>query len=152
MPSLNCIGCTDVVYEDCVEYWLQNHAYVHAIYSFLLVKHMGIANEIVLDMYSHWKIEKGTNKNGAYTSSLVDLHRHELLGYEVPLSDHSHNELPTCKDHQILTGTTSFWILAVTGQKKNNIHQLITMLSTSKNVLFPGHNHLLTTGANEPSL
>ena len=26
------------------------------------------------------------------------------------------------------------------------------MLSTSKNVLFPGHNHLLTTGADEPSL
>ena len=26
------------------------------------------------------------------------------------------------------------------------------MLSTPKNVLFPGHNHLLTTGANDPSL
>ena len=26
------------------------------------------------------------------------------------------------------------------------------MLATSKNVLFPGHNHLLTTGANDPSL
>ena len=26
------------------------------------------------------------------------------------------------------------------------------MLSTSKNVLFPGHNHLLTTGADDPSL
>ena len=26
------------------------------------------------------------------------------------------------------------------------------MLETSKNVLFPGHNHLLTTGADDPSL
>ena len=29
--------------------------------------------------------------------------------------------------------------------KKATIHQVIAMLSTSKNVLFPGHNHLLTT-------
>ena len=26
------------------------------------------------------------------------------------------------------------------------------MLDTSKNVLFPGHNHLLTTGTDDPSL
>ena len=26
------------------------------------------------------------------------------------------------------------------------------MLSTSKNVLFPGHNHLLTTSADDPAL
>ena len=26
------------------------------------------------------------------------------------------------------------------------------MLATSKNVLFPGHNHLLTTGIDDPSL
>ena len=25
------------------------------------------------------------------------------------------------------------------------------MLATSKNVLFPGHNHLLTTGTDDPS-
>ena len=30
--------------------------------------------------------------------------------------------------------------------KKATIHQPTTMLSTSKHVLFPGHNHLLTTG------
>ena len=32
-------------------------------------------------------------------------------------------------------------------RKQATIHQLTTMLSTPKNVLFPGHNHLLTTGA-----
>ena len=37
-------------------------------------------------------------------------------------------------------------------QKKNTIHQVTTMVATSKNVLFPGHNHLLTTGADDPSL
>ena len=32
------------------------------------------------------------------------------------------------------------------------IHQLTTTLSTSKNDLFPGHNQLLTTGADDPTL
>ena len=38
----------------------------------------------------------------------------------------------------------------ITGQK-NTIHQVTTMLATSKNVLFPGHSHLLTTGTDDPS-
>ena len=36
--------------------------------------------------------------------------------------------------------------------RKASIHQLSTMLFTSKNVLFPGYNHLLPTGADDPSL
>ena len=36
--------------------------------------------------------------------------------------------------------------------KTDTIHQLTTMLATSKNALFPGHNHLLTTGADDPKL
>ena len=38
--------------------------------------------------------------------------------------------------------------------QKATIHQLTTMLSTSKNVLFPDpiHNHLLTTGVDDPSV
>ena len=36
--------------------------------------------------------------------------------------------------------------------KNATIHQLITMLSTCKNVLFPGHNHLLTTSADGSTL
>ena len=36
--------------------------------------------------------------------------------------------------------------------KKATIHQVTTILSTSGNVLFPGHNHLLATGADGPSL
>ena len=38
-----------------------------------------------------------------------------------------------------------------TGQTKN-IHQVTTMLATSKNVLLPGHKHLLTTGTDDSSL
>ena len=34
--------------------------------------------------------------------------------------------------------------------KKATIHQVTTMLTTSKSVLFPGHNHLLATGADDP--
>ena len=44
-----------------------------------------------------------------------------------------------------------FVIILYTGQKAT-IHQVTTMLATSKNVLFPGHNHLQTTGADDPSL
>ena len=36
--------------------------------------------------------------------------------------------------------------------KKATIHQQTTMLSTSKSVVFPGHNHLLITNADDPSL
>ena len=35
---------------------------------------------------------------------------------------------------------------------KATIHQVTTMLATSKNVLFPSHNHLLTTGTDDPTL
>ena len=34
--------------------------------------------------------------------------------------------------------------------KTATMHQVTTMLATSKNVLFPGPNHLLTTGADDP--
>ena len=33
--------------------------------------------------------------------------------------------------------------------KKAIIHQVTTMLSMSKNILFLGHNHLLATGADD---
>ena len=36
--------------------------------------------------------------------------------------------------------------------QKATIHQVTTMLATSKNVLFPGHNHLLTIGTDYPTL
>ena len=48
-----------------------------------------------------------------------------------------------------------FWKVDITVHslgKNATIHQLTTMLSTSKNVLFPGHNNLLTTGADDHSL
>ena len=34
----------------------------------------------------------------------------------------------------------------------NTIHQATTMLVTTENVLFPGDNHLLTTGTDDPTL
>ena len=37
-------------------------------------------------------------------------------------------------------------------KQQRSIHQVITMLDISKNVLFPGHNHLLTTGLDDSSL
>ena len=43
---------------------------------------------------------------------------------------------------------TGFSCFANLPCKKATIHQL----TTSQNVLFPGHNHLLTTSADDPSL
>ena len=36
--------------------------------------------------------------------------------------------------------------------QKATSHQVTTMLSTFKNVSFPGHNNLLTTGTDDPTL
>ena len=41
------------------------------------------------------------------------------------------------------------WLLL---RKKATTHQVTNMLATSKNVLFPGHNHLLTTGTDDSTL
>ena len=40
----------------------------------------------------------------------------------------------------------------ITVGKKATIYQVTTMLATATNVLFPGPNHLITTGADDPSL
>ena len=37
-------------------------------------------------------------------------------------------------------------------RKEATIHQVTTMQATSKNVLFPGHNYLLTTSTDDPTL
>ena len=42
--------------------------------------------------------------------------------------------------------------VAVTAKKKPTIYQVTIMLATSKSVVFPGHNYLLTTGADDPKL
>ena len=36
--------------------------------------------------------------------------------------------------------------------KRATIHQVTTMLGSSTNVIFPGHNHRLTTGTDDPTL
>ena len=46
----------------------------------------------------------------------------------------------------------SIHIFYNTTQKNPTIHQVTTMLATSKNVLLPGHTHLLTTGTDDPKL
>ena len=36
--------------------------------------------------------------------------------------------------------------------KQNTLHQVTTMLAIAADVLFPGHNHLLTTSTDDPTL
>ena len=57
-----------------------------------------------------------------------------------------------CKQLTLTVTCPCTSITCTTQRKKATIHQQTTMLSTSKNVPFPGHNHLLTTGADDPSL
>ena len=49
-------------------------------------------------------------------------------------------------------GKDSFQAPALCKKNPGTIHQVTTMLATFKNVLFPGHNHLLTTDTDSRSL
>ena len=52
-----------------------------------------------------------------------------------------------------LSESANYTIIAkYTLRQKATIGQITTMQATSKNVLFAGHNHLLTTGTDDPSL
>ena len=56
------------------------------------------------------------------------------------------------KDIADLFGEIDSLIVWYTTAQKATIHQVITMLSTSKNVIFPDHNHLLTTSTDNFTL
>ena len=43
-------------------------------------------------------------------------------------------------------------LIQIRTAQKATIHQVTAMVSTSKNVLFPGDNHQLTTGADDLTL
>ena len=51
-----------------------------------------------------------------------------------------------------MSGSTFNLLEPSIAAQKNNIQQVTTMLATSKHVLFPGHNHLLTTGTDDQTL
>ena len=59
--------------------------------------------------------------------------------YQVNAFLHIHSMVCRCK----------FNLITV---QKTTIHQVTTMLATPKNVLFLGHNHLLTTGVDDMTL
>ena len=58
--------------------------------------------------------------------------------------------------HPQVRATNELMQEGLTGQKSHypqaNHHAIPGMLSTSKNVLLPGHNHLLTTSTDDPTL
>ena len=75
------------------------------------------------------------------------------------MTQHPHNDrpridFPKCflrKNRQAYVTTDIIQHGGALG-KIATIHQVTTMLGTFKNVLFLGHNHLLTTGADGPTL
>ena len=98
--------------------------------------------------------------NYSSSSRLKDLRRYD------PHKDHNLTTLlpkedtwRSCEYHPFFSHHTGFEIVKLffevfffTLGKKDTIHQVTTMLATSKDVLFPGHSHLLTTGTDDPSL
>ena len=60
----------------------------------------------------------------------------------------------SCTDPLVIL--LAFWSIMILEKsytaQKVTIHQVTTMLATYKIVLFPGHNHLLTTGTDDPTL
>ena len=62
------------------------------------------------------------------------------------------NRILCARSHQGPHLTSNEQAAILTLRQKVTINQVTTMLVTSKNVLFPGHNHLVTTGTNDPSL
>ena len=51
----------------------------------------------------------------------------------------------------IICESLNYWLQSIL-HKKATVHQVTIMLATSKNVLFPGYNHLLTTSADDLTL
>ena len=69
----------------------------------------------------------------------------EILFTKGPLSGQKHRMEGVC------CMKSELCFVSITPQK-TTVHQVTTMLSTSKTVLFPGYNHLLTTSADDLTL
>ena len=74
-----------------------------------------------------------------------------LCPHDKPLRDHHHAPIYNRQNDVFRDTKSLYWeqlSYSIFNQHctKSTIHQVATMLATSKNVLFPGHNHLLTTG------
>ena len=65
------------------------------------------------------------------------------------LSPYTHSVILPCL---YIVHSNNRGIARLTQRKKATIHQVTTMLATSKNVLFLGPNHMLITGADNPTL
>ena len=69
-----------------------------------------------------------------------------------PLSDSKPMEIGEAFTTPTPADCNNIIITSLYTAQKDTIHWVTTMLATSKNVLFPGHNHLLTTCTYDPSL
>ena len=86
-------------------------------------------------------------------SLLKQFCKHKTINYPWELAQHINSLLSEHSTiYVVRTLDTQGIIVRVTHRKKATIRQVTPMLSTSKNVLLQGHNHLLTTGADELTL
>ena len=63
--------------------------------------------------------------------------------YSYKMCTHSQENMYNNELSAVYHHLTYMVLLLIPQRKKATIHQLNTMLATSKNVLFPGHNHLV---------
>ena len=88
-------------------------------------------------------------------------HADYLMTSQVTTTMQTHNTFtalwdPSCQTMGLLLHSLPAWATQAQSQgaalsKKASIYQ-VTMLATCKNILFPGHNHLLTTGTDDLTL
>ena len=83
-------------------------------------------------------------------------YRANLLRVEVYFDKFDYEEFTEIPEYPVSSlgeqTSVSIYISVMSLGKRATTHQLSTMLSNSKNVLFQGHNHLLTTSVDDPSL
>ena len=69
-----------------------------------------------------------------------------------PLVSLLHSLASICVVHSVQSGSGGELLVVQLTGLKGHYPQLTTMLATSKNVLFPGHNHHANTGTDDPLL
>ena len=88
------------------------------------------------------------------TTGKLTVEAYTQMFYRWALNHLSNSKITFASINKVCIEYKLYWAfipLSFSPANKATMHQVTTMLATSKNVLFPGHNHLLTTGTGDPS-
>ena len=105
---------------------------------------------VCLGLHTHFITPKGNCASATVPIAMLMDAQHDMV-LMATLCDTVHQTVSTAARQGPLAARHDTMRMP-TKHKNVTIHQLTTMLFTSKNVLFPGYNHLLTNGVDYPSL